>query len=249
MKSSVQLPEIEVEPKLGGHGPDLPPRGHGGGDDNFNNQPQGRRGPHDRLRRFRIGLALGVISIYVIFIALTSAYVIRQGSERSDLSTQTVTRDWVPIALPQILWLNTALLLLSGISVELARRAVFHENAVMEEWLGIDESTKKRSLPWLGITLLLGIGFLAGQLLAWKELVEQGAYAKGNPAAAFFYILTGGHALHLLGGVAGLSFAAAGSWLKLKLETRQIAVDISSWYWHAMGALWVYILALLVIAK
>lgn len=247
--SSVQFPDVEVDPQLGGHGPHLPPRGHDGGGDNFNPQPQGGRGPRDSLRRFRVGLALGVVSIYILFIALTSAYVIRQGTGTSDIRTQTVVRDWVSIDLPQILWLNTLLLVLSSATIEFARRAVFHENTVMKEWLGIDESTKKRSLPWLGITLIMGIGFLAGQVLAWKQFVEQGAYGAGNPAAAFFYILTGGHALHLLVGVAGLLFASAGTWLKLRLETRQIAVDITGWYWHAMGALWLYILALLVIVK
>lgn len=248
MAKSVHLPDVEVEPKLGGRGPELPPPPvHNGGDgDNYREQPHG---PSYRLRYFRIGLGLGVVSIFVVFIGITVAYLWRQSFHPVDTRTGEITHPWTPIIIPQILWLNTLVLAVSSFTVELARRAVFHENAVMEEWLGIQPATRRRSLPWLSISLLLGLCFLAGQFIAWRELVPQGFYTPGNPSEAFFYILTGGHAVHLLGGILGLLWASLNSSFKLKLQSRQILVDVTAWYWHAMGLLWIYIFVLLHVAR
>jgi cytochrome c oxidase subunit 3 len=247
---SIHFPDVEVEPKLGGRGPEIPPDGRGGGGDNgdgdsYREQPHG---PSYRLRYFRIGLGLGVTSIFSIFIALTIAYLLRQSHGHIDTHTGEWVRDWREMAIPPILWLNTAVLILSSFTVELARRAVFHENAVMEEWLGIQPSTRKRSLPWLSISLLLGLCFLGGQVIAWRELVGQGFLLPSNPSNAFFFILTGGHAIHLLGGIVGLLWASLSSSFKLKLQSRQILVDVTAWYWHAMGLLWIYIFVLFHVA-
>lgn len=235
---------VEVE-ELEHGGPSLPPpRDSDGGGDWGNQPPQGRRGPHDRLRRYRLGLLFAVVSIYTLFIALTSAYVIRQSGGRFDPSTGLVTRDWQAFALPQILWLNTLLLLLSSLTIEVGRERVFREQAVMAEWLGIEKATRKASLPWLAISIVLGFGFLVGQYLAWAQLNREGVYAAGNPASSFFFVLTATHAVHLFGGLIALCWTA-GAGFAMSLQSRQIAVDISAWYWHAMGLLWLYIFALL----
>jgi len=231
--------ETEIEQQPGG--PSLPPPPDPGGGD-WNPQPQGR--PNRRLRRYRIGLLFGVISIYTLFIALTSAYVVRQGGGRFDPDAGQIIRDWQPIKLPGILWLNTGLLLLSSLTIELARRRVFSEPLIMNEWLGLDEDTRHGSLPWLGVTMILGIAFLVGQWIAWQKLDSAGAFSKENPAAAFFLVITVTHAVHLLGGFVSLSWATIGSF-KMRLVSRQIATDLTAWYWHAMGLLWIYILALL----
>jgi cytochrome c oxidase subunit 3 len=235
--------EIEIEQEPGG--PSLPPPPDRGGGD-WNPQPQGR--PNNRLRRYRIGLLFGVISIYTLFIALTSAYVVRQGGGRFDTTTGEIVYDWHPIRLPAILWLNTGLLLLSSLTLEMARRRVFSESLIMSEWLGLDENTRKGTLPWLGLSAVLGGGFLVGQCLAWRELYLQGIFSGDNPAAAFFIVITGTHAAHLFGGLLSLLWATAGSWVRplgQSLGSRQIATDLTAWYWHAMGLLWIYILALL----
>lgn len=235
--------DVEEELLQNTGGPPLPPPPDRGGGD-WNPQPQGRRGPNHRLRRYRVGLFFAIVSIYTLFIALTSAYVMRQSGGRFDPDSGVTIHDWQPITLPSVLWVNTALLFASSLTLEAARRKVFREPLIMSEWLGMDEDTRRASLPWLGMTIVLGFGFLVGQYLAWKSLHDQGVYAGQNPAAAFFFVLTAAHAVHLLGGLVSLVWSAVAGFT-MSLPSRQIALDITGWYWHAMGALWIYIFALL----
>lgn len=233
----------ETEPDSGGRGPVPPDIARLGGDD-WRNNPPGRRGPRERLKRFRVGVGLALISIFLLFVGLTSAYIVRQGSFSIDEHTGVVTSDWKPLTVPPILWLNTLLLLCSSVTIEFARREVFREPQVTEEWLGLGTPTRKASLPWLSITLMLGVGFLAGQYVAWRELNSQGIFLSTNPSSSFFFILTGAHALHLTGGLLVLLWAAVANLTSRPLESRQIATDSGAWYWHAMGVLWLYIFGL-----
>jgi cytochrome c oxidase subunit III len=107
----------------------------------------------------------------------------------------------------------------------------------------------ERSFPWLGITVLLGVGFLAGQWLAWGELHARGFYVSTNPSSSFAFLLTVAHALHLTGGIIALLWAASASLLNKPVEARRIAVDITAWYWHFMAVLWIYVFALLGFAR
>jgi cytochrome c oxidase subunit 3 len=102
-----------------------------------------------------------------------------------------------------------------------------------------------RSLSfWLTVTLVLGIVFLAGQLMAWRQLSEQGIYLSSNPHSSFFYLLTGLHGLHLLGGVLALSWLAVRTWRSFGVPAARF-VEVTALYWHFMGVLWVYLLMLL----
>lgn len=229
----------EVRQQTGG--PGLPPphdRDFGGGD----NQPPYGRG-RSRLTRYRIGLFFAVVSVYTLFIALTTVFILRQ-TPHFDVRTGTMVRDWVALTVPSILWLNTVVLIISSGTLEVARKRVFSESLMWEEVLGLGKATRKQSLPWLTLSIALGFTFLAGQLLAWLQLSTQGAFETSNPASSFFVVLTATHAVHLLGGLLALCWSAAmGS--RITLQSRQISVDISAWYWHAMGALWIYVFALL----
>ncbi len=237
----VEAPQIQA----GGRGP-TPPQAPGGPDrDDWDRWPQGSRGPREKLRRYRLLVAAILVAIFFFFIAITSAYVIRQNTTVLDTRTNEMVNNWRPIHLPPVLWINTILLLVSSLTIELARRQMFREPQATQEWLGMGSPTRSRSLPWLGITLILGLGFLAGQVIAWRELNAQGVYLAANPSGAFFFILTGAHALHLIGGVCALLWAATVSVRRTRLEQRQIVVDVSAWYWHGMGALWAYIFAVL----
>jgi cytochrome c oxidase subunit III len=100
-------------------------------------------------------------------------------------------------------------------------------------------------MPWLALTTILGLAFLAGQWLVWSELAASGFYLATSPSSSFFYLLTGMHASHLLGGVLALFAALAAAALRKTVETRSVIVDVSAWYWHFMTFLWVYILCLL----
>jgi cytochrome c oxidase subunit 3 len=237
-------------PQIGGRGPHvLPPTGgHGGGDDGSDGRPHRRTGPRERLNRCRMGLLLAVGSIFMLFLVLSVAFILRQAGGRMD-ATGKLIHDWKPLTIPAILWLNTAVLLVSSVTIEIARRQNFNEAWVMEEWLGLGRPTRAASLPWLVTTILLGIGFLIGQQKAWQQLMSQGTFVSGNPSSTFFFMLTGGHAIHLMVGIIALLWAGVSAFSARPLESRQIATDITAWYWHSMGVLWLCLFGVLSLVK
>ena len=187
----------------------------------------------------------------MLFVSLTSAYLVRQGLPTFDGSSNTYVRDWGRVDLPWLLLaINTAVLLVSSVSMELARRQAALQAALapVKSIPGISLGNE-RSFPWLGITVLLGFGFLVGQWLAWGELHARGFFVDTNPNSSFVFLLTIAHAIHLCGGMIALLWAASASLLHRPVEARRIAVDITAWYWHFMGLLWIYVFALLAFAK
>ena len=203
-----------------------------------------------RLRRARLGLLVAATPILMLFTSFTSAYVVRQGLPTFDSRTNTMVRDWIPVKLPGILFVNTCVLLLSSAGMELARRQSLLE--ALEETEAITEvlpAGRKSDVPWMAVTLALGILFLAGQWVAWGQLRASGFYVTTTPSSSFIYLLTGAHAIHLLGGVVVLFVAGTASFLHRSAVRRSIVVDITGWYWHFMAAIWVYILCLLEFAS
>src|SRR2546423_273372 len=166
-----------------GSGGDGKPPKSGGGDDLW--PPGFTRDDAIEPSKFRIGMWVAMASILMLFVSLTSAYVLRQSKGLGD------RHDWFPLPMPQVLWLTTALLLVSSMTIEMARRAL-----------------RQNRFGWfrllICLTTLLGLGFLAGQLRAWLVLVNQGVYVYSHPHSSFFYILTSLHAIHLLGGIVAL---------------------------------------------
>jgi cytochrome c oxidase subunit III len=243
--------EIERKPKLGGGGPGKIPhrRGFGGGDDGDRKPPEDFRSRNQRMRRYRIAMGLCLFSVTVVFVVLTLLYVVRLGRGRYDQDAHHQIQDWIALKLPYLqLWLNSLVLVLSSVTLELARRGMEKK----EEFtvMGIVPPRMKRDLPWLAITLLLGVCFLAGQLLVWKNLSHQGVFLVTNPSRFYFYLLTGTHAVHLAVGLLALLFAAAaGRLLALKFESQRIAVEVTSWYWHYLAFLWFGIFALVHFAR
>jgi cytochrome c oxidase subunit 3 len=200
-----------------------------------------------RLRRARLGLAIALTPVLMLFVAFTSAYVVRQGLPSLDPNTNLVVRDWIPTPLPTVLFLiNTGVLLLSSVTIELARRQLVRQVALqpVHSISGVSLGAEKE-FPWLGVTVILGLGFLTGQWLAWRDLASRGFFVNTGPSSSFIYLLTGGHAVHLLLGVMALLMAGSTVILRRPLESRRIVVDVTAWYWHFMAALWIYILALL----
>jgi cytochrome c oxidase subunit 3 len=250
--ATLTSPVTVEEPKVGGRGPNfIPPRrdgGHGGG----SGQPDGFG---DRMRRYRIGMFFGLASIVMLFVAFTSAYIVRQGVGTWDEHAGRYMTDWQPLSVPLILWLNTVVLVASSVTLWLARRSLARR-VKLSPTQGVRPITasplvmpQREPVPWLGITLVLGLAFLAGQLLAWKQLVGQQIFLSTNPSSAFFYVLTGMHGLHLAGGVIALMYATLTTVLRKPLATRFIVVDVTSMYWHFMDFLWIYIFALLHFAR
>jgi cytochrome c oxidase subunit 3 len=210
-----------------------------------------RLSPHSvdfavRLRRARLGLLVALTGVLMIFVSYTSAYIVRQGLPTLDPETGTLVRDWLPLRLPNFLLINTLVLIISSITMELARRQSAREAALAASVsLPRSASPRAEAMPWLSLTTILGLAFLAGQWLVWSELAASGFYLATSPSSSFFYLLTGMHAIHLFGGVLALFAAVAAAALSRSVETRGVIVDVSAWYWHFMTFLWVYILCLL----
>jgi cytochrome c oxidase subunit III len=177
--------------------------------------------PRYPARIYVTGLTMALAAILMFFMALTSAYVVRKG----------LGGDWRSLALPHILWINTLVLLVSSVTIQRARRRL----------AGADLSGFRY---WWGVTTALGLLFLLGQLLAWRQLVHEGFYLITNPSSSFFYILTAAHGLHLLGGIIVLLVVGLRPWRRARM-TRATASELASIYWHFMDGLWVFIFLLL----
>jgi cytochrome c oxidase subunit 3 len=198
-----------------------------------------------------MGVLLGLTSVVMLFVSFTTAYVVRKAGAVWDPARNDYVSNWVPITLPiRILLLNTLVLLLSGFTLEVARRRAAADVALapIASMPGIRVSDRA-SLPWLWTTILLGMAFLAGQYYAWLQLPVLNANISTNVSSGFFFVLTGVHAVHLLGGLLALFYAAATTWLRRPPETRRIVIDVTAWYWHFMALLWVYVFGLLYLAR
>src|SRR5437588_512794 len=235
--------------RRGGGGTPRYPGGGGGGGDGHGGEGFPDYG--ERLRRCRLGLAVGIAPIVMLFVSFTSAYIVRQGLASWDPKANNYVSDWLPVNLPTLLLgINTLVLLVSSVTMELARRHAARKAVIapITALPGIAEDDD-RPMPWLGITVVLGVGFLSGQFLAWRELAARGFHLATSPSSSFVYLLTYMHAIHLIGGVAALLYAAAGGWLRRPVEARRVVIDVTAWYWHFMALLWLYIFTLLEIAR
>ncbi len=227
MPGTTATPDIEIIVEdIGGGGGGSPPSfggdddGDGGGDDGNR-----RRNWSASPKRYSTAIAIGIVAILMFFMALASAFIVlRRGSGV-----------WVTVHLPPILWANTCVLLASSFTLEAARRRLFVADirGFRKYWL---------------LTTGLGFLFVGGQLVAWRQLVAQGIYIASNQASSFFYIFTGAHAVHLLGGVCALLYVLARKFRQTSVS-RSTAAEIASYYWHFMGGLWVFLLALLYLGK
>lgn len=164
---------------------------------------------------------MGLAAILMFFMALTSAFIVRKG----------LSNDWRATPLPPVLWLNTAILLASSFTIQAARRR-----------LGRKDVPGFRH--WWGVTTALGLLFLAGQLVAWRQLVSEGVYLATNPSSSFFYVLTAAHGLHLLGGIVALGAIAFWNWGRARI-TRATATEMAATYWHFLDGLWIFLFLLL----
>jgi len=198
----------------------------------------------ERLQRYRLGLAVALVSILIVFASMAATYVFREGFSVYDPTSGSYIREWQPVPMPmRLLWTNTVLLLVSSITLELARRQSIRQAALAPAWRIPGVARDKRAFPWLQITVALGIAFLAGQIAAWTLI--QKSFDAASVSTSFFYILTGTHAAHVAGGVVALLYAVTLVWKNKPYEQRRLVVDVTSWYWHVMAAVWVCLFTLL----
>jgi cytochrome c oxidase subunit 3 len=208
--------ELIIEDLRGGGGKLPPLADDGDGGDGGGKFP--RSGPSSR--RYSIAIGLAMVSIMVFFLAMVVAFVVLEHFNTA----------WIPAHLPRILWGNTVVLLASSVTLELARRGLAAANL------------RKFQMFWR-LTTALGILFLAGQVIAWWELVHSGALIS-TQASSFFYVFTGAHGVHLAGGVAALLYVSVRKFERAKIS-RAAASQVASYYWHFMDGLWVVLFALL----
>ncbi|MDP9172204.1 MAG: cytochrome c oxidase subunit 3 [Acidobacteriota bacterium] len=196
--------------------PELP-MGGGGGDDR--DKP-----PRGGSRQASItGILVLMCASTMTFAALVSAMVVRRG----------LNSDWHKFPLPHILWWNTAILIASSVVFDTARRLMRRNRRFAFNVL------------W-SVGTALGFAFLAGQIVAWKQLAERGVFIQGNPGSAFFHVLTWSHAAHVVGALIAVGYVEFRA-LRYELgPSRRTFVDVTAIFWHFLDVLWVGIMGLFV---
>ena len=205
----------------------------GGGNNGGGDKPgDGNRGgteqnPNTSPETTRVLMWFLLMVVIMTFGALIGAYVV--------LSTNKAL-EWRPFDLPVQVWISTLLILASSVTYHFAKR-------------NVKNTRYKNARSWFIATTLLGAGFISSQILVWMKLYNLGLYASGNPYAGFFYILTGAHVVHVIGGIAALGYVILRVWnlrpdaaLRLKKEAEVSSIGL---YWHTMDALWLVLLFLL----
>jgi cytochrome c oxidase subunit 3 len=212
------IDDVELIDAGRGNGTPPPDGGDGDGDGH------GSRRPFPR-RAYFTALQLGLAAIVMFFMAMASSYIVRRG-----LGT-----DWQRTQIPPVLWFNTAVLLTSSVTIIVARKK-----------LASGEREAFQSLWW--VTTGLGMLFLAGQIVAWRQLAAAGMLLATNPSSSFFYVLTAAHGAHLAGGIFFLFYVAFRPWRKSRIS-QETAAELASIYWHFMDGLWIFLLALLTLGR
>lgn len=200
------------------HGPPPPvDPGWGGGDGD------GSDGRGANRRAAFTGLFVGLVTCFMLFAALTSAFVVRRG--------MADPKDWIPVDKPDVLFWNTGILLASSIVLDQSRRA-------------LKAGRRSQFNIWWTAATVLGVLFLGGQALAWWQLDRAGIYIASNAASSFFYVFTAAHAAHVLGGVAALLYVDVQA-LRLRLgPAKRTAIDITAIFWHFLDGLWICLMVI-----
>ena len=173
------------------------------------------------LPPLKVGLGVFLTVATSLFALSISAYMMRKEGA-----------DWRPLAVPTVLWFNTAMLLLGSVFFQRARNAAKSE---------LIDGVRFGLLAGGAFTLV----FLAGQLLAWQQLNDAGYYLTTNPANAFFYLLTALHGLHLLGGLWVWAKTAARMQRGATVDELRLSVELCTIYWHFLLVVWLVLLGVL----
>ena len=168
----------------------------------------------------RIGVWLLLGAITILFVAFSSTYLVRRAQS-----------DWRIGPLPPVLWVNTALLVASGLALERARH-------------GAKADAPRQTRGAMAVATVLGVAFVAGQVAVWKQLAAAGIFMASNPHAAFFYLLTGVHGLHVAGGICALLYTLRKTW-RLGGPAALDVIEPTATYWHFVDGLWIYLFVIL----
>jgi cytochrome c oxidase subunit 3 len=192
----------------------------------FNTQPWVAEGVDESEYQAPFNARPKVVALATFLAVATSffALIVSAYSLRMELG------DWVPLTEPQLLWTNTAILVLASIAFQWTRGAA-------------RTGTEARIKSGLIVTGVLTTAFLIGQFVAWQQLGASGHVITNNPADAFFYLLTGVHALHILGGMY--------VWFRATLrafsgsDSVEESIQLCAVYWHFLLIVWLVLFGLL----
>lgn len=177
-----------------------------------------------------VGLAVYLAVASVIFSLMAAAYLVRMGGQ--GLMDHGAVDDWRPLPEPVLLWINTGVLVASSLAWERARRAA-RLGGTARMW------------PASVAGAVLGLVFLAGQLLLWRQYQAAGYYLSANPANAFFYLLTSVHGLHLAGGIVACIRTLGQMGEEADSARVRRNVGLCAIYWHFLLLVWVLLAGLL----
>ena len=181
----------------------------------------------NRIHPHKFALWAAMASITMMFAALTSAYIVKQAAG-----------NWLEFSMSSEFYISTVLILFSSLTLHLS-------------FVGYKSGSESKYKNFLVVTLLLGMSFIVLQYFGWTQLYKIGVDLKGNVSGSFFYLLSGVHALHVLGGIAALIVAMLHAFtLKYKITDNRInRFDLVVNYWHFVGFLWLYLFVFLLISK
>ena len=191
---------------------------------------------HVGLSKAKMGLLVFLAVVGMLFALFFSGHFMRQEIE-----------DWRPMPLPPVVWINGILLLAASIYLQAAlivarrqnRDLAYSSSIYLRLTLLKDHESSDVSVKHLLLyACVLTTAFLIGQLVAWKSVANDGFLLSGNPANSFFYVLTGLHALHILGGLIALFQTTANSWNKPQAEKLLSRIDLCALYWHFLFFIW-----------
>ncbi len=212
------------------NGPLLKNTDSAGAGGRWSQPPDSSRVPEgfDRAKAAKVGLRVFLVAVTSLFLLFLLAFIAR--SQMVDW--QPLTDPLAPLASARQLWLNTILLVLGSVSLQWARLAARR---------GALSGTR------LGFTLggVFAIAFIGGQLWVWKQFVDWGYFVSANPANSFFYLLTGVHGLHLLGGLVAWGTVGARFLRRVALSQLASSVELCAIYWHYLLGLWIVLFFLL----
>jgi cytochrome c oxidase subunit III len=172
-------------------------------------------------RKFVLWLFL--VSITMMFAALTSAYMVRKSEG-----------NWLHFDLPDQFWISSLVIIVSSLTMHFALKAAKK-----------DEFSQLKIL--MGLTVLLGIGFMLFQFFGWQDLVQSNVYFVGNPSGSFVYVFSGLHGAHIVTGLIFL-FVIIIQVIRQKVHSKRLnAIQMCATYWHFLGGVWLYLFTFLLI--
>lgn len=173
----------------------------------------------------KFGMWLFLVTVFMIFAALSSAYIVRRAEG-----------NWAFFEMPTLFWVNTVIILVSSVTLHWAYLSAKRDNL---------ESVKIATI----ITAILGIAFMVGQYLAWKELITNRIYLVGNPSGSFVYMISGLHGAHVVGGVVYL-LILLNSTQRGRVHSKSLnQIEMCATYWHFLGGLWLYLFLFLLLNR